>query len=765
VQQEEAGVDSERWPNRVITAARQIQTTEPSLLSRISSKFDARHGASVSFNKRTITYKGVKFTLQNVNGKLIIVCSSKTVSGAAMRAIAAEFQEKLQEKLGENGNFAGNKLTITTATDGNVTTIVFPREIGEAEIIKLQADRSGNLVISPQALGNPNSAESKFMTQLSQFGGKEFEGLHRQLTRLKGGGPFNPDKDHQTFQLDSDNLWKAVELLENPVEVSVKPAADDGGNDDPQGLLQSAMAIIKPDDDVSTISTAGRIADVIGSQQAIFAEAKAKLLAPYLGGRGEGESADIFLRAIQLAKNKDNVSEVFGIYKSLGGEIPENMTESSLALLLRIGRDILALAKWDNANSNAKAPLGRLISQLAKQPIAIQKEAGSAIVTLFGGYANAEQEIDCKTTQIPQNALTLTLSNGKFESGAAEISGTRIASGGDIFVPSIDLLMGGQLRVFAGASGTEATDKGEAWDGNVMTLQPAPIAERGWERHKANGNCAIYAIHDSAQQAGLISNADTDNEWQREGNYQNLRNLAKDKALENFRALCPKGIKDNEDRQPDINADVFLGAAYAVAAGKGLIRSGQGHFMEQDMLEIANLYNQNYNSNEQIGHLTPRIRALCDVAFHAITLGTDQSWVDIESMKYLAQALGKQIVVVDAQSGDQIGGYRIFQPDGGCFVYGAEQNCGIGKFKYSNGEKSQTDEKTLIIDDNPIVIVKTANHYLGISEVRVRANAKNPIKLPNGNPLKVPAEGDNDAWIKTMFHLDQFQARAAVEPT
>ncbi|MDR0595897.1 MAG: hypothetical protein LBF94_04385, partial [Puniceicoccales bacterium] len=27
VQQEEAGVDSERWPNRVITAARQIQTT------------------------------------------------------------------------------------------------------------------------------------------------------------------------------------------------------------------------------------------------------------------------------------------------------------------------------------------------------------------------------------------------------------------------------------------------------------------------------------------------------------------------------------------------------------------------------------------------------------------------------------------------------------------------------------------------------------------------------------------------------------------
>jgi hypothetical protein len=758
VQQEEAGVDSERWPNRVITAARQIQTTEPSLLSRISSKFDVRHGASVSFNKRTITYKGVKFTLQNVNGKLIVVCSSKTVPGAAMRAIAAEFQEKLQEKLGEDRQFAFNGNKLTTTANNKVTTIVFPGEPTETGIIKLQADRSGNLVISPQALGNPNSAESKFMTQLSQFGGNAFKSLHRQLTELKGGGPFNPDKDHQTFQLDSDNLWKAVELLENPVEVSVEPAADDDDNGDPQRLLQSTGEMLNFE-----------VIENAPPQQAIFNEAKAKLLAPYLGGRREGENdddknADIFLRAIRLAKDKDNVSEVFGIYKSLGGEIPENMTESSLALLLRMGKDILALAKWDNANPNVEA-LGRLASQLAEQPIAIQKTTDSTIVTLFGGYANAEQEIDWKTTQIPQNALTLTLSNGKFKSGAAEISGTHIASGGDIFVPSIDLLMGGQLRVVAGGTPTAATtDKVDPQDGDVITLQPPSI--EAWEAgHQNNGNCAIYAVHDSAQRMGLIDEKGSEL-WQREGNYQDLRNLAKNKALDDFRALCAKS--EENDQQPVINPDVFLGAAYAVAAGRNLIRGSQGHFTPQDMLEIARLYNQNRNPGEKIGYLTPRIRALCEVAFHAITLGTDQSWVDIESMKYLAQALGKQIVVADAQEGNKINGYRIFQPDGGCAVFRAAQNGGIGKFQYytkPNGDKENQADFNL--DDNPIVIVKTANHYLGISEVRDRnRNRKNsnPIKSPDGSSLEVPAEGDNGARIKAMFHLDQFRPVTATKP-
>ncbi|MDR2721175.1 MAG: hypothetical protein LBB15_02710, partial [Puniceicoccales bacterium] len=348
------------WPPEFLEIARKVpdakvvkitSTNEP---GGVSNRFLARARSAMSGSKATqaITYKGVTFVIQEVNGKNVVVASGK--DGTPIREISQEFLKELEKAQNQGGAGEADGGGLLTVKNSAVS-------IGDVEIqfptpkatLSVRQDGSSHLMLDPARLKNDQSEEAKFAKRVAALSGESAESLSREIGLMKAANIGPEDwEDVGNLAFKRDQLAKVANLLQNPVEVKKPPIAD-----------------------------AGAFLENVGARnvEETFNEAREHLNKLLCGNEGT-DCADTLLRAISLTKNGENADtgEILEMYEALGGELG-CLTNGEFEKIVAMGRDIHTIATGEDASAEKfQDAMARLRSEQQQTPVVLVRQGGDA---------------------------------------------------------------------------------------------------------------------------------------------------------------------------------------------------------------------------------------------------------------------------------------------------------------------------------------------------------------------------------------------------
>jgi hypothetical protein len=554
--------------------------------------------------------------------------------------------------------------------------IVFPS--GEPKI-SLTLGENSLLAFDQKQLKDSSSNEAKFVAAAAN---------------IRTGVVSPVDRSSGVVSLEF--LKAAGALLSNPVEA--KKMADENG------FLMALLPYHTQDEGVAQIDT-------------VFGDIKGHLN-ELLGGEAMGhDRADIFLRAINALKPNVSADAIVEMYASLGGPPLGCMISGELEKIIEMGRDACAVADATGSSDNTvQEAMARLVSEEQGKPVVLAREGGGGqcAVKIFKGYG---QEVETRENvsadgladAIPSNAIAIKVPELKAAGMESELPSTTPSTAGT--KPTCRAIEGksrGEVRV------VKLNGYNESMKAAFNPTCPE-IRNGEWDRNKANGNCAIFALHDALEKAdGGNGNPAGD-----------LRRQMYAKIREEFDANCGQFA-------PCVDENLLLNIAFRFAQDRELLSSSRGGFVDEDLRAICAEYNRIAETNLTLdGKGQPPSNLpfanLIRKAFKVVTISTDKAWIDVEDLKYAARVLHRAIVVLDTQNdGSKIACYRVICANGDELFYKAEED---GKMGDLDADKTvaHPDDETLEyaniraraykVPRNALIIAKFKNHFIGPTEL------------------------------------------------
>jgi hypothetical protein len=396
-----------------------------------------------------------------------------------------------------------------------------------------------------------------------------------------------------------------------------------------------------------------------------------------------------------------------------------------------MGKDAVAIANGrDASKSEFQNAMARLTSEQEGKPVALvqkQSDGDQYAIRIFKGYRQeietyASVNSDDKSGKIPSNADIYEIAEGDDDSAwkKSDPSGT----GGAV-----------QIVRLEGYSDSMKAD-----------FVPTCPKITNWEDNKANGNCAMYALHDALAKVSAEEAADA---------ASNLRQQMYGKIRTEFDGNCGRF-------NPAVKPNLLLNIARRHMLSEGQIQSDKGGFDEADLGAILAEYNKiegtSFALDTAVGGL--HFKNLMQQAFKVVAISTDKAWIDVEDLKYAARALGRDIVVLDTQGeGRQIAAYRVIRANGDELCYGVGDNDAMGDLKEGGAiagpERTAEDARAAAADyripQNALVIAKFSNHFIGPTELKDK-DAEHKLQDQKGNKIGV---GEGHA-LKDLIPTDKW---------
>ncbi|MDR1255723.1 MAG: hypothetical protein LBJ94_02245 [Puniceicoccales bacterium] len=679
-----------------------------------------------------VNYGNVRFSLQRVANKFMVVASG-TMGGPAIRQISYELLQKLNairstavsvDAEHEPFKINDNLVTVNVGPGHHPMEIEFPVP-QKREAMALHRSSEGHLLLNPEKLRSKDSAERQFMeiTQLLDRTNGHVQDLQGKLEALEKTTKLDPRSDCASVKIETDTLESIVHLLEDSVE------APNRDREDPSSILGELAA-----------SLSDKLQEASGEtlRRKIFENAQTTL-----DGILQSRSGGTLLRAIR-ASGGGNVQSVIALHRALGGTWPSDISAEHSSRIVEMGRDVCAISR-ESDNGEAMA---RLLSDQHETPIALWD---GSTVTIAKGYAEDCLSISSSDEHlIPGNAIIMERTSGKWAKYGDEFRDNAYIMDDD----------GGTKRVFGELESTitslSRTIRQTPSTTATKTTKPKPaatkskpvargfvptdtiIGDKGWEEHRTNGNCAIFSIRDSAAMVADKRKLSQDEE----SNFQALRSRASHRARQEIERRIEAITHDRELAR--MEAQKLLDLVYARAkkkkyipdaqdsiftSGTRLLETNRDQPENDDKRAILAAYKK-LNGSDRGGLDDKTVISLCDLAFSAITLGTDRAWLEVEDLRFVAQAMNRTIVVLDTQGqqGDSgainfIQSYRVIDGEGNETMYKVKDDGSIDSSQQeialrSEAKKTSKSRNTpLKLPHNAIIVTKFSNHFMGAPEL------------------------------------------------
>jgi hypothetical protein len=740
-----SGQRGEAWPKDLLEAVKHVKDAKVTTakLGGKESCFGGLLNRTVGDSSPAIVYKGVTFVIQNVNGKHMVVAQGGRPDVNA-RAITQNFLSELKKAIDASTTGAavdGADETNKTVEVNNSTVKItggieleFPGPAGSGETLSLLRDSSGGIIINPEKMKTTGSPEEKFVETIKMF---KDDG---QIGRLKRGisamGEEKPSGDENfSASFDSRSIEEVAELVGTDVE----GPRDDKGDAPLQSVLCDQLK-----------DATNQIGNVPPEKlrQRTFNKGMTKLDKQLGGNDGDGSCAHTFLRAIRMAKDDASVPE---LYKALGRTLPPGIKDEALKGIVRMGRDLLSVATLEsNDEENLPAAMAGLASELTRKPVAVLRpsgEDGKLAGSIFCGYNKEPTRLSSvdpneAKSQIPKDAIALQLSPGS--SGPSPESS-------ESPTPSPTKQQWGTIT---GCKGTKvqftAFDlrRDEQMRGEFVP-QCTNIEASQWSDHQANGNCAIYSIHDAMAMVDGKNTADSA--------CTNLRQRMYDVARKEFNEECGKF-------DPVINQNLLLNITRD-RMKKQLGGDTTANLTSKDRAAILAEYNRLLPGGKLTLDMKPSsgrgeaFNALIGKAFEIATISTNKSWMDTSTVSCAAKALNRPILVISAEDSEhdatKATAYRLFSTNGDETILTAGDDGVLSLVK--EGSEAVHPQ----IPQSALIIGKLPQHFVGPSELRETVpgheiNVKGEGRLGVGEhtfgvifPAEIWEGGRQPAWITT----------------
>lgn len=253
------------------------------------------------------------------------------------------------------------------------------------------------------------------------------------------------------------------------------------------------------------------------------------------------------------------------------------------------------------------------------------------------------------------------------------------------------------------------------------------INDGEWSNNQNNGNCMLYALH----QANILQGGYRD--FQGIGN---LRNLMAPHAAEALATACNTANLDAQVLWCAVqNIDISGPTSTAALANTNL-----------DTIVAA--YNSAVAENEQIELSDENrgpIMAAITSALELKTVTTDQAYLSTNNLQYAAKALGRPILLANADSNTtspfKITGYTLYLPDGKNVAFNADEN---GKITANND--LTTHARSL---REALFIARTPTHYVAADSF-----AAMEIQSSNESPIQGGPQAIRDNLLEAIMPPD-----------
>ncbi|MDR2435728.1 MAG: hypothetical protein LBD33_00195, partial [Puniceicoccales bacterium] len=336
-------IPGDDWPPELLEAAKKIpgakviRTASADGSGGLLSRRPGFLKSTPFGGSQAIVYKGVTFIIQNVNGKRMVVAHGK--GDVSPRQITHEFLQKLQNTQSRvaAGTAGANDFTIrdSVVTVGGIE-LEFPAPRAE---ISLTKSENSCLAFSPERLKDSNSQEAKLADEIRSLAGTNpaFAELQKQIGSESSSSSMPPGEYARQLQ-------NIAGLFHSPVQAS--PHVPDTDR------FLSAMNGAAP--------------------TTRFNNARKQLDGLLGGGTDKCDRADILLRAINVSGPKAEPDAIIRMYKTLGGTLPEYITEGEIGKFVAMGKDAVAIANGrDASKSEFQNAMARLTSEQEGKPVAL----------------------------------------------------------------------------------------------------------------------------------------------------------------------------------------------------------------------------------------------------------------------------------------------------------------------------------------------------------------------------------------------------------